>query len=217
MLLKNISKPLDIEVFSSQSSVNEAVRTLLVSKLEKNEILNIAISGGSTPLPVFKHLGENPISNESLNQLNVFWVDERFVPQNDPRNNYNKANKYWLRKETKIGVFPIKTEKCTILESTKDYETRLPVNFQLILLGMGDDGHIASLFPNQKFQSEVFHCVHSSDGTERVSINHEVIVKADEVVLLIKGSKKLEVLNEDRALPIHNLLRNKEVKVFYLE
>ncbi len=208
------SSNLRITTFIDQDDINMAVHGLLLNLANQQRETSVAISGGSTPVPIFEYLGDNPIGS-SKSELSVFWVDERFVPQRDRRNNFAESYKLWLRKD-QVKFYPFQTEGCTIEESVEAYATKLPNQLDLVLLGMGEDGHFASVFPEQSFDTNVFSCVHPSDGTHRLSLNYHPIVDANQVVLVIQGRKKLDVLINQRDLPIHKLIAQKSINVFYL-
>ena len=209
-------------IFHSEEIFCNHLRNELVSLLNTGKgSKNIALSGGSTPLALFNLLGNQPLSDDLDNHVNVFWVDERYVPINDTRNNATIASDRWLKHEDKMVLYPVDTAISSIDDCARAYQDAIQkvngFHFDLILLGMGLDGHIASIFPGQKHTTSIFSCNHPTDSTERISFSIEAIAKASEVWLLLKGKDKRVVLQDKMGLPIHQLLDKKLIKLFYLD
>ena len=181
----------------------------------------LAISGGSTPVSFFAYLAENPITHTKV--MNVFWVDERFVPSDDVRNNSYYPRTTWLSQEKKVQSFPVNTSLASAQESAAAYKDaiRQVCNNRLdfVLLGMGGDGHTASVFPgNEESMLDVFSCSHPTDGTDRISLNYSVLSAAKRVVLLIQGKEKRKVLEDYSSnLPIHKLLKMTKTVCYYID
>ncbi|MBT8326833.1 MAG: 6-phosphogluconolactonase [Bacteroidia bacterium] len=210
-----------ITSFKTELELCINLRSELLEQLNDNKrIKNIAISGGSTPTALFNYLGNHPLSSELNNSANVFWVDERYVPTSDQRNNSSVALDLWFQHEDRLNIFPVKTEVNPIEKCAVEYASILKEksNFKLdlVLLGMGLDGHIASIFPGQSHSTEVFSCKHPTDGTQRISMSLELLSKAEHIWLLINGEEKRKVLEKNMDLPIHKLIQKKDIKVYHL-
>lgn len=198
----NKSKEKSFEKFSSN---------FLFEKLKKieNEIsgkLNIALSGGNTPLPILEIL-----QNEDLtwSRYNFFLVDERCVPNENPLSNFGNIRKVFFN-QISSQSFPIIQDGISQKESVVVYvneiikqvplnENSIPV-FDLILLGMGDDGHTASLFPNTKALLEenkfvVFNEIPQLQ-TERITITYPVLLNSKEIIVIVKGQNKKKIIKE---------------------
>jgi 6-phosphogluconolactonase len=198
----NKSKENTFEKFSSN---------FLFQKLKKieNEIsgkLNIALSGGNTPLPILEIL-----QNEDLtwSRYNFFLVDERCVPNENPLSNFGNIRKVFFN-QISSQSFPIIQDGISHKESVVVYvneilkqvplnENNIPV-FDLILLGMGDDGHTASLFPNTKALLEenkffVFNEIPQMQ-TERITITYPVLLNSKEIIVIVKGQNKKKIIKE---------------------
>jgi 6-phosphogluconolactonase len=155
--------------------------------LEKGKV-NIAISGGNTPIDIFKFW-----LNSSFNQwdkVSFFWVDERFVPYNDIKNNASNALKI-LNELNVEGFYRMETNLGSAEKSAESYEQcltkQLPIvenlpYFDLILLGIGTDGHTASLFPYTSILEETQKSVASvyveKLDSFRISLTYPTILNA---------------------------------------
>ena len=169
----------------------------------------IALSGGSTPKAMGALLA-SPAFNTQVqwNNLTFFWGDERWVPLESPESNAGEATRGYL---DAVGVLPenivpFDTESVTPEESASSMEAIIrdlvpgdPIpQFDLILLGMGDDGHTASLFPGTDAIQEAHklvlsHFVEKLDST-RLTFTPALINAAKHVVFLASGSGKAETL-----------------------
>ena len=196
---------------SKENSFEKFASKFLFEKLKKieNEIsgkLNIALSGGNTPLPILEIL-----QNEDLtwSRYNFFLVDERCVPNENPLSNFGNIRKVFFN-QISSQSFPIIQDGISQKESVVVYvneiikqvpldENSIPV-FDLILLGMGDDGHTASLFPNTKALLEenkfvVFNEIPQLQ-TERITITYPVLLNSKEIIVIVKGQNKKIIIKE---------------------
>jgi 6-phosphogluconolactonase len=174
----------------------------------------IAISGGTTPKAMFALLADQSqpyYAQIPWAQLELFWVDERCVPPDHPESNYGAA------KQVMLDDVPLKPEQILRMEGELEpevaasrYEAAIrnafrlegaeAPTFDLILLGMGDDGHTASLFPHTDGLNEMGRLVIANHvpqkDTWRITLTWPVIVQARAVAFLIEGNAKAEVLHE---------------------
>ncbi len=133
-------------------------------KAKLNGKFNLSLSGGSTPKLLFKILSEPPFSEEiKWKYLHLFWGDERCVPPGDTESNYGMTKELLLNKVEIPGenIHRIKGEAIPEEEASRysseiknsvKIENSLP-RFDCILLGMGEDGHTASLFPGKRLKA----------------------------------------------------------------
>ncbi len=172
----------------------------------------VALSGGSTPRAFYSLLASQTFQPlVPWSKVYFFWGDERCVAPDHPESNYGMARVMMLEKVPvpKENVYRVPTEKGNAQRIAAEYERILRTffgfnegqqpRFDLILLGMGEDGHTASLFPGTAALKETG-TVTSNDiqklGTHRVTLTIPAINQAAHVVFLVSGSSKSSVLKE---------------------
>jgi len=176
----------------------------------QNEKVHIALSGGNTPKALHKYIAENYATAINWNKVYFWWGDERCVPPEDNDSNYKMAKETILNKlnipsnniiRIKGEVEPTKEVKefNEVIKNRLPFKNSLPV-FDIILLGLGEDGHTASIFPNQieLFSSDNFAeiAVHPDSKQKRITLTGKVINNAENVFFLVTGSGKAEVVGE---------------------
>ncbi len=181
----------------------------LISKtLEVKEKFTLALSGGETPKKLYQILASDAYREKiKWDRLHIFWGDERFVPFNDERNNAKMAFDNLLSK-VKIPaeqVHKIWTD-VTPEASAKQYENILhkyfddkQTTFDLVLLGMGDDGHTLSLFPGNAILNDKnswASAVSSKEKGERITLMPAVVNKSAAIAFLVTGESKAKILKE---------------------
>ena len=186
----------------SAASLYHTLKTL--SKNKKN--ISIALSGGSTPLPILSILKEYKLNWE---YFNFFMVDERNVSTSSSSSNYGNIEKVFFR-DVNSASHSMINDNYSIEECAINYEkllcSKIPLAensfpvFDLILLGIGDDGHTASLFPDTKGLNESKKVVITNSvpqlNTERITLTYPVILNASKIIILAKGAAKDEILKE---------------------
>lgn len=172
----------------------------------------VALSGGSTPRGLYVLLGEDPSLKEAVpwEQIRFFWSDERCVPPDHADSNYRMASEALLSKVPvpPSNIFRIRGEDTDPSAAAAEYEETLgkvlspdlleAPSFDLILLGMGTDGHTASLFPNSSALSERNHLVVAAWverlKTSRITFTLPLINAARHIIFLVSGEGKAETL-----------------------
>ena len=193
------------------------VRALIGASATEGKKTRVALSGGSVAeafLPPLVQLGEQ------ASGLEIFWCDERLVPLDDEQSNYRRAKELWFddAKVPPRQIFPLVSEH-EPQQAALEYERllRIAAGFplDLALLGVGPDGHIASLFPNAPALSsrswvEVVHDA-PKPPPERLTLTMEVFERTPDVIVAAFGENKAdaiaESLREDSHLPLAQLLR----------
>lgn len=193
-------------------SVAESVARLIVSKVKQKEgtleHFNLAISGGNTPNILFRMLADEYAGQIDWNTLRIFWVDERCVDPADKESNYGNVHKILLENVPlpPENIFNIRGDNNPsdevvryrqVLKKELPEKNGFPV-FDMILLGMGDDGHTASIFPDNL---ELIHsaqtveaALHPHSGQYRITLTGNVICNAKQVIFLITGNSKAEII-----------------------
>lgn len=177
-------------------------------------LARVAISGGSTPKAMFALLADQTkpyFAHVPWNKVQLFWVDERCVPPDDKDSNYR------MTKEAMLAHVPLSESQVFRMEGELDpevaasrYEAAIRTafrlegaetpTFDLVLLGMGDDGHTASLFPHTEALNEMARIVVANHvpqkDTWRISLTWPVINRGREIAFLIEGGAKAQVLHD---------------------
>lgn len=197
------------ELFAA--AAEEVVRTANEAVAQRSRF-TIALSGGSTPKSLYNLLATNARTALPWDRMFFFWGDERHVPPTDPDSNYRMADETLLSKIPVAAgnVFRIKAENPDAAAVAEAYEQTIlkffqlksgeVPNFDLILLGMGPDGHTASLFPGTTALQEKSHLVVANwvekMKTHRITLTLPVLNAARCVTFLVSGSDKASVLRE---------------------
>ncbi|MBN2502168.1 MAG: 6-phosphogluconolactonase [Anaerolineales bacterium] len=207
-----------IKRYPDTDALAQAVVDLFVEiandAIEARDVFTVALSGGTTPRSVYELLASEQYAEAvDWSMVHVFWGDERSVPPNNPNSNYWMAENLWLGKGNipEINVHRMKGELEADL-AEKDYTRVLrdffaesaasgePPRLDLVFLGMGDDGHTASLFPGTEAIHETerwvtAHFVEKLD-TWRITLTPVVLNAAANVAFLVEGEGKAERLKE---------------------
>ena len=197
--------------------------------IDEKGCFRFAISGGLTPRRFYEILGQSQEARElGWSKIHVFWVDERYVPSDSNSSNFKLAYETFL-KDIDIpneNIHKIPTENNNAEISARIYgniikavfgtkEKDIPI-FDLIILGMGSDGHTGSLFPNcyASFDTDDLACVVyvMDEKLNRITLTHPVISAAKKLVVLVSGKEKAKILKkvmksepDDVRYPIHFL------------
>jgi len=207
----------NIEIVSGPESFARRSAEIFVKDahgaIEKKNIFYAAISGGNTPRHFFEMLGELPDA-QSLpwSKIQLFWVDERYVPPVSPQSNYKLAADTFLNKVAipQNNIHRIPTEYCDFNVAAHRYEQTIRQvfgltegeipEFDLIVLGMGPDGHTGSLFTNSyaTFDTDDLACVVYvlDDKLNRITLTHPVLCAASHLMVLVSGREKAAILKE---------------------
>jgi 6-phosphogluconolactonase len=197
------------ELFAA--AAEEVVRAANAAVAERGRF-SIALSGGSTPKNLYTLLATNARATLPWEKMYFFWGDERHVPPDDAESNYRMANEAMLAKvPVPAGnVFRVPAENPDAAAAAEAYEKTLRKffavqagefpRFDLILLGMGPDGHTASLFPETAALAEKSRWVVANwvekMKTSRITLTLPVLNAAGCVAFLVSGADKAPVLRE---------------------
>lgn len=209
-----------LHLFEDKTELSTAVADLFVKvsqeAVKKKGRFTVALTGGSSPVQLYTLLAQSPYKEQvPWQQTFVFWGDERWVPLNDERSNAKMAFDTFLNQVPvpKEQVYPMWEENTTPEAFAQKYEQLLQQHFgkaapefDLILLGMGDDGHTASLFPGTAVLQEKSRWVQAyylePQSMYRVTLTAPLINQAKVICFMTFGENKApalyEVLEGDR-------------------
>ncbi|MBN4067038.1 6-phosphogluconolactonase [Simkania negevensis] len=169
--------------------------------IQAHNAFYLALSGGSTPKAIYKELSL-PSNRKRIpwEKVFLFWSDERSAPPTDPDSNYHMAMEagFKMLPIPKEQIFRMEAEK-DIAYHAKEYEETIKrvvpgATFDLVMLGMGDDGHTASLFPHTVALIEEQHLVVANNvpqqETQRMTFTYPLINAAHNIVLYVIGANK---------------------------
>lgn len=202
---------MNVETFkTSKSFINETINFILSLSPE-----TIALSGGSTPEPIYKILAKTDLAKTA----EFFQVDERYTPET-----HKSSNKKMIKKTLNPSHFQAFDTTAPIENSIKKYAKLLPKKFDLTILGIGEDGHIASIFPSTKIttKSKTLHTqTNNFKIKDRLTISLSQILASKNILVLIKNKPKVIFQLQNPTLtpkqfPALKLLKHKNLHVHYL-
>jgi 6-phosphogluconolactonase len=179
--------------------------------LQRHNTCRIALSGGSTPDALFKLFADDAGKSIPWAKIELFWVDERLVPFDSEYSNYGRARKLFIEplNLSTENLHPIQPEKegpaaCYAAELQKACSDRfddgIPV-FDLMLMGMGSDGHTASLFPDSEALTETKQAVLEvpppstvQPQVPRITLTLPVINRSENIIFMVSGQEKIALL-----------------------
>ncbi|PTL81758.1 6-phosphogluconolactonase [Vitiosangium sp. GDMCC 1.1324] len=173
------------------------VARALKEALAEGKRASLALSGGSTPAPAYRELAKRDVP---WARVDFYFVDERFVPPDHPESNYLLAEETLFKP---LGVPPehiyrMQGERTDRDQAARDYEKQLPPALDVVVLGMGEDGHTASLFPGntalQEKERRVLAVVGPKPPPWRMTLTLPVLQSARKVLGLVSGAGKRDVV-----------------------
>ncbi|MCU0428461.1 MAG: 6-phosphogluconolactonase [Cytophagaceae bacterium] len=194
---------MEVKVYNNPIEVAEKFAEFLSALIAEKEHTYIALSGGSTPKLLFSYLSTN-YKKIDWKKVHLYWGDERCVPPDHKDSNYKMTFETLLQhiEIPSHNVHRVLGEKDPTTEAKRyaeEIESTVPMKnglpqFDLVMLGMGDDGHTLSIFPHeQSLFNAAQTCVvatHPESGQKRVSITGKVANNALHIVFLVTGSSK---------------------------
>ena len=200
-----------VEVLPDLAALIERSLSIALAKIqtaiESRGLCTIALSGGSTPKPLYEAIAAQKLP---WDKIHVFWGDERYVPPDHPDSNQLMARRAWLDSVDipAQNVHPMPTDDADPADAARKYDAHLAEFFNLktgefpaldvILLGMGDDGHTASLFPHTEALQvrDRLITVGSKDGQPRITFTAPTINHGRCVMFVVAGANKRPALAE---------------------
>jgi 6-phosphogluconolactonase len=208
------AKPIVEVLPDAQALAEHAAHWLLDLACAKSGPFAVSLSGGSTPKLLYQLLASPPLKDRfPWARTHWFWGDERFVPHDDPASNYRMTREAMLDRAPvpPANIHPMPTEHMSAAHAADAYERELkefygqdtldPARplFDVELLGLGTNGHTASLFPCMTVLKDRTHWVGSmtdKDAGTRLTLTYPALESAREVAFLVAGKDKRPVLQE---------------------
>ena len=199
-----------LEIFEDKKALAHYFGDYLTLLSQEGREIYIALSGGSTPKAIFEILAHEYAKKIDWSNLRFFWGDERCVPPDDYESNFNMTREHLFDYVPVSGdyIFRVKGE-LTPDEATDNYialiEENVPLvdgypQFDVMLLGLGDDGHTASIFPHQiglwNSENTCELAQHPDSGQFRVTLTGQVINHSTQIFFLVTGENKAEKVKE---------------------
>jgi 6-phosphogluconolactonase len=176
--------------------------------LQSERRIAVALAGGSTPATVYESLTQASSGDAIWEYVDLYLSDERSVPLHDPVSIYRMARENFASrlKDPEPHLFPVDTAK-PAADAAQAYEelicdrvsaTDLVPSFDIVLLGLGEDGHTASLFPGAESLDEterlVMPALHPETGQKRITFTLPLIAAAHQVMFLVRGASKADIV-----------------------
>jgi 6-phosphogluconolactonase len=208
--------PPNIIVVDDAPSLAEAAARRLIERVAGKDRAAVALTGGSSPQDLYRLLAEEPWRGKvPWHRVRWFIGDDRFVPENDPLSNMGTARRVFLDRvgAPRQNIHPVATESATPEIAARLYADELKAfygaekldparpMFDLVLMGLGGDGHTASLFPNSPALNETQRWVLGVDqaGMEpfvpRVTLTFPALGSTREMLFLVDGADKRGILS----------------------
>ena len=194
----------------------EAFVYLSNTALEQKDYFNVALSGGQTPYRLYEILAQDYIDKVQWDRVHLYWCDERYVSQRDKRSNFRMFHETLLyHVRIPLGnIHPMPTHRQNAADAALDYErfmrAVLPGDWpriDVVLLGMGKDGHIASIFPGSKVLHETRRWVMAVEAPAtpptRLTFTLPVLNAASDVCFVVSGKEKANALRGVFTEPIN--------------
>ena len=200
---------MSIEVLPNKESLVDRAHELMVEKIKsaiaQRDQCTIALSGGSTPKPLYEKLAQESLPWE---KIHIFWGDERYVPSDHPDSNEKMAREAWLDQVPipPSNIHPMPTTGQNPQADAAKHEQEIREFFQcgaedipsldIILLGMGDDGHTASLFPQTEALTvrDRLITVGNQGDSQRLTFTAPLINQGRCIIFLVAGANKRPAL-----------------------
>jgi len=200
-----------INIYKDTKALAEGFTSFLQAELDEKQNLNISLSGGSTPKVIFKHWADTYKTIIDWQKISFFWGDERCVAPEDAMSNYGMTKSLLFDSIDKIDqskIFRIHGENDTkseirryegILSKYLPKQNELPC-FDIMMLGMGDDGHTVSIFPDQiDLWDSKTNCVeahHPETKMRRISLTGRIVNNSNNIIFLVTGRNKAEKVKQ---------------------
>lgn len=229
----------NIKFFEKEEDFNDSVAQEIVSNMtkfqESNGVFNFGLSGGNSPLGIFDSMIRMTKADAiKWEKTHFFWIDERGVAPDHQDSNFGVAFNYFLKDHDVGGLYRMKGELDPRIAAEKYESTlveKLPLNdkgvpmLDVALIGMGIDGHVASIFPQSSALSStgwVYGDFIENVGMNRITLTLPALNAVRKRIFIIKGQEKLNLLKEMADLesykyPMQYLLNRNEKDLWFIK
>jgi 6-phosphogluconolactonase len=229
----------DLKIFQTLDELYRASAEMVLEcareAIEEKGTFNLALSGGSTPNGLYDLMASAPFKDEFPWKQTVFFQgDERCVPPDNALSNHHSAEQRLFSKVTvpTENIHRIEAELTPLELASEKYEKLLKEyfkdngSFDLLMLGMGEDGHTASLFPNSpqleensKWVLPVLAPRHIKPHVPRITLTYPILNRARNILFMVKGQKKLDLIQSFQAgdkqkYPASNIKAEKTLRCY---
>ena len=208
---------LEIIKENSHENVSLKLHALIGKFIEDNEKFNLGLSGGSTPKFFYQNFA---ISYQENSDISLWTIDDRHVPLNDKISNQRMINEIFSK--TKMNILQLQFNE-NPNKSAEEYSKLVLSkiqNFNCAILGVGEDGHIASLFPNTTAVNNKSIGFVANEvnilSKWRITSTFELLSKIENIYLLVTGENKSDILKKigkDNGLPVNQLIKQRKKTV----
>lgn len=214
------------EDFTADSA--QAIEDFILWKLKEQDGLSIALSGGESPKTVYQNLAWN--RKIEWSKIELFMVDERYVPKDSEQSNFRMIEETLLSKIPPVKSFHDFNTDLDLEQAAEIYDLMLEKRgrklFDLVILGLGSDGHTASLFPHSlalKEKTKLATTSESPDGKKRLTLTFPAIMGAEKIIFLVRGEAKKEMVKkvmsskkvEEYEIPAKIIMSHPNVEIYY--
>jgi 6-phosphogluconolactonase len=207
VLLERIAMRHEIEILPDADAVARRGAELVAEKAREvaadHGSFSFAVSGGTTPWAMFAHLRDEDVPWE---RVTIYQVDERVAPDGDPDRNLTHLRECLAGTPVTVKAMPV--ENSDLEGAATAYGAELPERLDLVHLGLGDDGHTASLVPGDPVLEVVDRAVAVTQayrGRRRMTLTYSALARAEQILWLVAGADKTEPLRRllagDRSIP----------------
>jgi len=229
-----------IRIFSDVSKLTACVAQVIKESIDEAESGQyfLSLAGGNTPRALYQFLAEDYVDKIAWSNVQLFWGDERYVPVNDPRSNFRMVQDSLLRHVTipTNQIHPIPTNYRDPGDAAREYEITLRKyfhstwpRFDLTILGLGNDGHTASIFPGSTpLKKETTQWVIATQAPaepkQRITLTLSALSNSKQIFFIVTGSDKANALaktlrtdTEAGAFPAAALCQKNSFVTFWID
>ncbi len=196
-----------IRVFDDYESLSKNAASIIYNKgkeyIKTKHEFTLALAGGNTPKRTYQILADISKDDDVFwRNTKLYWTDERYVPHESPYSNYKMARDVMIEAVPILpdNVFPIPTQRQDVQQAADEYSAIFPDNIDVIILGMGTDGHIASIFPNgqavKETEKRFTYDYAPVEPKLRITATIPTIKSANEIFVLVSGTSKRKALKQ---------------------